>query len=146
MVALNDRTGNTDTTIVDWIYKNSFDEIGSLYRYYRQIWQMHNLAEKYQCPVWFFQTWDTDIEDFGLMTSLENIERFVNSRPDLDTWRREKYIKAFDFFRNERQKWNYIETAFLKHLSESDIDQTLHPNEKGHRIIADKILTHIGRQ
>jgi hypothetical protein len=79
------------------------------------------------------------------MDSLDNIKEFVGKNSDYDTYIQEKYIKGFDFFRHERKKWNYAETAFKKNLLNSHLDQTGHPNKQGHRIIADTVLTYIKR-
>jgi hypothetical protein len=142
-VALNDRTGDKNKTIRDWYFKYSFDKLGSLYRYYREIWQMHELATKYQCPIWFFQAWDTSIAELGLMTNIENIKKYVDATIPSDSFYGKKYVQGFSFFQQQSTQWNYIESAFAASLTKNHIDQSGHPNAHGHRIIADIVLSHI---
>jgi len=144
--ALNDQTGDKNDVIRDWYFKYAFEDLSSMYRYYRTIWLMNMLAKQHRCPIWLFQAWDTDIENFGLMNSLENIKNYVGQTHPVHSYYYKKYVRGFDFFRQESKKWNYVETAFAKIIPPDCLDQTGHPAPDGHSIIADIVLNHIMKE
>ena len=137
-VALNDRTGESDETIRNWIYTKSYDVVDSVYRYYRDIWKIHAICMRYSIPVWFFQAWDTDPAKFDALNNPKQLLEMCN-----DSYNRSVYEQAFEFLKKESRHWCYVETPMASLLQSTDLDHTGHPNESGHAIIAKTVLEYI---
>ena len=95
-VALNDRTGESDETIRNWIYAKSYDVVDSVYRYYRDIWKIHAICMRYSIPVWFFQAWDTDPAKFDALNNPKQLLEMCD-----DSYNRSVYEQAFEFLKKE---------------------------------------------
>lgn len=139
VVAINDSTGETSNDIRNCFYSHCHDDLDSIYRYYRTIWQIYAFCAKYQIKPWIFQTSDQALYELHLLAD-NNVENFVDSF-DIDDYYRDLYKKRFRFFREESVNWNYIEKPFSSELSPKDLDSTGHPNKKGHEIIANIVMT-----
>ena len=137
LVAINDRTGETNDQIRDWTYKSSYDIVDSIYRYYKTIWNINLVCRSFGTPVYFWQIWDDKPSNYNVLydhtgrsTLLKNIKDF---------YIQEKYALCFDFF--AKQAWdNYWESPLKRFLASDHLDNTGHPNELGHEVIAYHIL------
>lgn len=138
LVALNDRTGENDDFLPNWIFKHSYDELDSIYRYYRLIWQMEILCRDRGIPICFFQAWDTDLEKYDYLNVDLDCARWPTGSTNTD-----RYRKCFEFFQQEKTKWHYVERACRLDLEPNMIDVTGHPNDLGHARIAEIVLKHI---
>jgi hypothetical protein len=142
-VAIQERTGNRDSYFHKWFWSNSYTEIDSVYRYYRTVWNMHELCKQFGVPSVFFQAWDEDLAKLNLTTS-DNIGSYVLQYYEQTNIYYQQYTAGFEFFRNERKSWNYIEApTFEKLLEPKHIDSSLHPNWLGHVEIANFVYQHI---
>jgi hypothetical protein len=140
-VARNDRTGESNDQLRDLMIRHSYDEVDSVYRYYRDIWTMDLLCKQFDCPYIFVQAWDEELEKLGLLKSDENIYNYVSKRYPKKTYHSEEYTRAFEKFKELSKNWPYTETALSKLLDVNvDYDNTRHPNDQGHYKMADKIL------
>ena len=143
-VALNDSTGHTDKEIVKWILTHSYQEIDSVYRYYRDVWTMSLLCQQFSCPYLLIQAWDEQLEELNLLEYNENISKYVNNHCEPNLIDANNYIKSFETFRMLKKTWKYVETSLKKSLNaHSDFDPTGHPNDQGHRKMAEKIYQHL---
>ena len=144
VVVINEHTGLKDSYFHKWYLANSYNEIDSVYRYYKIIWNMHELCKKFDIPIIFFQAWDNDLAKFNLRTS-DNIESFVLKYYESTNIYFEKYVTGFEFLRNQQVNWNYIESPSFKKLLHPSIhiDETGHPNSQGHMKIADFVYQNI---
>jgi len=140
-VARNDRGSEANEQLKNILIKHCYNEVDSVYRYYRDIWTMDLLCKQFNCPYIFVQCWDRELEELGLLQSTENIYNYVNKKYPKKTYYSQEYIRAFEKLRELSKDWPYTETALSKLLDDSvDYDETHHPNDQGHRKIADKIL------
>jgi hypothetical protein len=140
-VARNDRTGESNDHIRDVMNRYSYNELDSVYRYYRDIWTMDLLCKQLNCPYIFVQVWDEELEKLGLLSSSENIYNYVSQKCPKKTFHFQEYIRAFEKFKELSKNWPYTETALSKLLDIGvDYDETGHPNDQGHYKMADKIL------
>lgn len=150
---LNDSIGIlnevSNQKICDWFVKNSYDELDSVYRYYRTVWNLHNICQKFNCMSMMFQAWDEELQSFKLLDDSTSIEDFVYAKANKD-WVNDnmihRYILGFKFFRKESKNWNMIGPTFRTVLSTDDYDNTGHPNENGHRLISQFVLQYINNQ
>lgn len=143
---INDSTGRRgdEDILYPWIIKYSYDELDSVYRYYKTVWNLHELCIKFNCKYIMMQAWDSQLEHFGILKDDTNIEKFVLDRSkNLDRYVIEKYIKGFKFFKEESEKWNYRDQTFRSVLLPENYDNTGHPNDQGHELIADYVLNAI---
>lgn len=137
-VALNDRTGESDEHLRNWIYSKSYDLVDSIYRYYRDIWKIHAICMRYSIPVWFFQAWDSDPVKYNALKDPELLLKNCD-----DSYNRDVYTKAFEFLQQESRRWCYVETPLADLLQSNDLDHTGHPNHSGHATIAKTVLEYI---
>jgi hypothetical protein len=141
--ARHERTGIKDPYFHKWFWSNSHTEIDSMYRYYRTVWNMHELCKQFSVPSVFFQAWDKDLAKLNLTTS-DNIESYVLKYYEQTNIYYQQYTAGFKFFSNERKNWNYIETPTFENLFKpKHIDSSLHPNWLGHVEIANFVYQHI---
>jgi len=144
---INDFTGHRDpeNKLCPWIVKYSYDELDSVYRYYKTVWNLHELCLKFNCMYIMLQAWDSELEKFGLLKDTESIERFVWDRSkNIDEYISEKYINGFKFFKEESEKWHYKEQqTFRSVLLPDNYDDTEHPNDRGHELITNYVLNAI---
>ena len=142
-VAIQERTGYKDNYFHRWFWTNSYNELDSVYRYYRTVWQIHELCEKFSTPYMCFQAWDQDLAKLNL-TNSDNIQSYVLQYYEATNIYYQQYTAGFEFFRSERHKWNYIESPTFENLLEPhQLDSSLHPNSIGHIQIANFVLPHI---
>ena len=102
---LNDSTGSMNAVpnqkICDWVVKNSYDELDSVYRYYRTVWNLYNLCQKFNCMSMIFQAWDEELQSFKLLDDTTSIEDFVYAKANRD-WVDDNmirhYISGLNFF------------------------------------------------
>lgn len=140
-VARNDRTGDSNEQIRDFMVRHSYNELDSIYRYYRDIWTMDLLCQQLNCPYIFVQCWDEELEALGLLESWTNIHSYVNSQCPTPTFYSGEYIRAFEKFKELSKNWPYVEKALSKSLDkQTDYNATHHPNDRGHYKMANKIL------
>ena len=140
----NDRLDVADNFIKDWYYTQGHNEVDSVYRYYRNIWLLHELCKKFECPFFIFQMWDTSIQQLGLLNSAKNIKDFLtDNHIDLNKQQGQAYFKSFSFFANQRIEWNYLEGPVSSYLNNSDLASDGHPNNCGHKKIADFVLNQL---
>lgn len=133
-VAINDSTGETDELIRDWTYKKSYNDIDSVFRYYKNIWSMYELCKRFDCNCIFFQAWDRNIVEANV---LDNPELYVSKFYDLSDIRAKTYLEGFNFFQQHKKYWNYVDTTtFHTLMTPVELDLTLHPNQRGHEIIS----------
>ena len=144
LVAIKERTGKTDTYFHKWFWSNSYNELDSVYRYYKTVWNMHELCKKFNVPSIFFQAWDDDLTKINLITK-DNIESYVSKFYEPTNIFFKRYVAGFEFFLDEQTKWNYILAPTFENLLHQpvDFDSTRHPNWKGHNKIADFVYQHI---
>ena len=136
---INEHNGQHDYNIGKWLVANSYNEVDSVYRYYKTIWNLVELCKKFNSNYLFFNAWDTDIVKLGLMSDSANIKKFVNQYHKAGDVFAEKYIKGLEFFRSQRPTWNYIDTPLSTLLDQEDYDPTNHPLPSGHRKMANFI-------
>lgn len=143
-VAIKEHTGEKDPYLHKWFWANSYNEIDSVYRYYKTIWNMNELCKKFNVPCMFFQAWEDDLEKLDL-TNSANIVSYVSKYYDSNDIFYQRYVKGFEFLLNERHNWNYIETPTFNSFLQLrvDFDPTKHPNSQGHQKIADFVYQHI---
>jgi hypothetical protein len=140
----NDQYDTADDSIKDWYYIHGHNDVDSIYRYYRTIWLLHAVCEKFKCPFFIFQMWDPSIQKLGLLNSTKNIKDFLaNSKIDLNTQQGLKYLKSFSFFANQRNDWNYLEGPVSSYLSKTDFAEDGHPNLSGHKEITKFVLNQL---
>lgn len=143
-VALNDQTGNKNTEIVKWVFTHSYQEIDSVYRYYRDVWTIDLLCKYFSCPYLLIQAWEKQFEELKLLESSENISKYVYSQCGPESGSAKKYITYFERIKQLSKNWNYIEIPLSNSLNQQlDIDRTGHPNPHGHHKIADKIYQYL---
>lgn len=144
-VAINERTGQKDEQIRDWVYYNSYYELDSVYRYYKTIWSLENLCRKIKCPYFIFQAWDSGLADLKLMQGgkyiTDYVYKFYNAGETHEY--AQKYVRAFNYFAEQSAGWNLNEEALSMVLSKDDYDITGHPTESGHVKIANYIYTQV---
>ena len=144
-VAISDITGEKDNILREWVYKNSYYELDSVYRYYRTIWSLTQLCKKFECPYMFFQAWDKELIDLKLLDVEENIIKFVSKfYPNINDYYAKRYVNAFKFFQQDKDMCNNVEYVLKDLLSDNDLDSTQHPDANGHIKIADFIYSKIG--
>lgn len=143
-VAICEHTGAKDSLFHRWFWANSYNELDSVYRYYRTIWDMNELCRRFGIPCIFFQAWDEDLAKLNLADS-DSIKTYVLQSYEATNIYYQQYVAGFEFFRNERKNWNYIETPNFEDLLDpaQDIDSSLHPNWRGHGKIANFVYQHI---
>ena len=140
-IAINECTGEKDEAIRDWIYRNSYFELDSVYRYYKIVWALENLCCKLRCPYFIFQAWDTKLADLKLMQGGINITNYVYqffSSPETDI-NAQRYIRAFEYFAEQSAGWMLQEQPLSELLTTDDYDDTGHPLHSGHIKIANHI-------
>jgi hypothetical protein len=137
-VAINDRTGEVDDTIRNWVYARSYDLVDSMYRYYRDIWKMHSICTKYSIPIWFFQSWDPDPAEYNALNDPNELLKHCE-----DSYNSEQYAKAFKFLQIESKQWRYIEKPLCSDFVPEDYNHTKHPSTSGHAKIANQVLNFI---
>jgi hypothetical protein len=140
-IAINERTGEKDETIRNWIYRNSYFELDSVYRYYKIVWTLENLCRKARCPYFIFQAWDSELADLKLMQGGVNITNYVYKffdTPVTDV-NAQRYIRAFEHFAEQSAGWSLQEQPLNNLLNQDDYDDTGHPVHSGHIKIADYI-------
>jgi hypothetical protein len=144
LVVINEKTGTIDPYFHKWFLANSYSEIDSVYRYYKTIWNMHELCKKFDIPSIFFQAWDNDLAKFNLQTK-DNIESYVLQYYDSTDIHYQKYVAGFDFLCNQRSNWNYVESPSFKNFLNPSIhiDETGHPTNQGHKEIANFVHQNI---
>jgi len=143
--AINERTGENDNIIRDWIYRKSYFELDSIYRYYKIIWTVNNLCRKFQCPYFMFQAWDPQPFELNLMEGGVNITNYVykffnSPRTDVNA---QRYIRAFEYFAEQSAGWVLQERPLNQLLNRDDYDDTNHPLHSGHIKIAEYIYNQI---
>jgi hypothetical protein len=139
--ARNDRTGQTNESMVKVFYSNCFDEIGGVYRYYRDIWQITKIARESNSRCLLFQMWDTSLNDYNLLSSDDNIYNFVGKFYNIDSYYYDEFVTAFKNLKAKSKDWEYWEEPIK--LLQSEIDKTGHPNELGHKKIASFVSSKI---
>ena len=133
-VAINDKTGETDKLIRDWNYKKSYNDIDSIFRYYKSIWNIYELCKRFECKCIFFQAWDRDLIADNV---IDNAESYVSKFYELSDIHAKTYLTGFKFFQQHKKHWNYVDTTtFHTLLTPHELDATLHPNQRGHNIIS----------
>ena len=141
IIAIHDKDGKSDDNFKKFYFSKCYDEIGSVYRYFRDIWQISEISKKFNSRCIFFQMWDIDLSKHALLTSDENIHNFVSRYYNQDSWYYQKYVKAFTNLKKLSEDWEYYET--VPKLLPADLDCTLHPNALGHQKIDNYILSKI---
>ena len=144
-IAINERTGQKDEQIRDWIYRNSYYELDSVYRYYKIVWTLENLCRKFYCPYFIFQAWDSELSNLKLMHGGVNITNYVYrffDSPQTDV-NAQRYVRAFEYFAEQSSGWVLQEQALNQLLQPTDYDETGHPLHSGHVKIADYIYDQI---
>ena len=143
--AHNDRTGpgtgQTNEFLVKFVYENCFDEIGSVYRYYQDLWQITKIAQESNSRCLLFQMWDTSLNDYNLLSSDDNIYNFVSKFYNVDSYYYNEFVTAFKNLKAKSKDWEYWEEPIK--LLQSEIDTTGHPNSLGHKKIASFVSSKI---
>jgi hypothetical protein len=140
-VAVNDRSGQSDNSMIKHIYSKCFSEINSVYRYYRDLWQINKIASDLNTRCMMFQMWDKSLSKYGLLKSKENIFNFVERFYEPGSFYYNEYVGAFNNLQLLSRDWEYWEDPV--ELSHTDLDATYHPNESGHKKIANFIESKI---
>ena len=140
-MAIHEHTGEPNDAIRNWVYRYSYDELDSVYRYYKEIWELTELCKKFGCQYLIVQMWADDLAKLDLMSNNLNIELFVNSKlnPNQKHYA-EQYIRAFKFLKSQSSGWNYIEKPVSSMLQYNDYNEDGHPSVSGHKKIAEYIL------
>ena len=140
----NDRLDVTDDYVKNWYYIHGHNEVDSIYRYYRDVWLLHEICKKFECPFFIFQIWDKSIQQLGLLESTKNIKNFLNNNQiDLSKQQGQAYLKSFLFFSKQQHNWNYSEETVLTFLNNDDLAIDGHPNKKGHKKIGDFVINEL---
>jgi hypothetical protein len=144
---INDRFGNKDETILNWYRKHVFDELEYIYQYYNLIWQMHELGKNYfQCPIIFFNAWDTEITKIHSTIFDTNDNNWMKSLvKDPNDYAVLNYINYFNFFKS---KFNEI-TLYInpwmdflnEHIDGPNDRHPGHPSLDGHKLISEYIIS-----
>jgi len=140
-IGMNDRSGQTNVDIVKFVFSNCFDEIGCVYRYYRDIWQITKIAQEIGCRCMLFQMWDSSLTTYNLLSSDKNIFDFVSKFYEPDSYYYTEFVTAFKNLKVKSRDWEYWETP--PQLSTVEKDKTGHPNKLGHEKIASFINSKI---
>lgn len=144
--ALDSVTGKFDNTMPKWYYKNAYNELDSIYRYYKNVYNMDRICKQIGSPYLIIQAWDDDLVEHGLFNNIEKIKNFVISYFDEykdNDVRAINYINAFTKIAENMPKWHYCEETFSKLIGTERLDNTNHPDDIGHEMIADFILQKI---
>lgn len=134
-------TTNKDNREIEKFLTSNYNELDAMYRYYRTIWELFTLCEKFKVKVFMFQMWDYSIAERDLLGDDEKMVEYVNQFTDDDStiWiPKNRYIEAFRFFKQCKSSWNYNEKVY--DIDSSLFDTSQHPNEIGHKKIADYVL------
>lgn len=134
IIAHNDRTGESNNSMVKTLYSKCFNELNSVYRYYRDIWQITKIAQELNARCMLFQMWDRSLSKYDLLKSNENIYNFVSKFHESNSYFYNEHVSALSNLRSLSKDWEYWEEPVG--LSQEELDKTGHPNELGHKKIA----------
>lgn len=140
VVAIHEHSGKSNNNIRDFFFSHSYSDLDSVYRYYRDIWSIHEMAKLLGCKVLFFQTWDTDLAKWNLLGSEENIKKYVDTFQDTEYVCTNRYFDALNRLRELSVDWLYHEQSVSSFLEANDLDNTQHPNRSGHEKIAGHVI------
>jgi len=152
---MNDEKYSFDETILPWWLTNVYDRIEFVYQYYNIIWQINELCKNYlKCPVIFFNAWDTEIPMFDEMIFSDdnNLLKWLESNKSNDATDEivSRYFNLFKFLQTDRNQWNFEITPWRSFLNKSHYDgpndrDPHHPNQEGHRLISEQVLSTINK-
>lgn len=124
-----------------------YDILEYTYQMYNTIWQIQELANNYfKCPVIFFNQYAN--ENYSLADIHNSIykdpEAFVLKMvEDVDDYSTQDYIKSFEFFKTQYNKWHIELDAWTDLVCDYVDDEKglhpYHPNHEGHKIICDSV-------
>lgn len=144
--ALDSITGKFDDTVYKWYYANGHEELDSVYRYYKIVWNLNRLCKKIGSPYLIVQAWDDELVELGLYNNFERAKQYIIGHFDdygEQDVRAQSYIQAFETIVKDMPNWNYSESTFSKLIGADRLDETLHPDHQGHEIIAKYMLNKI---
>ena len=136
----NDRTNENNSSIRDFIFAHCHQDLDSMFRYYRDIWTMHEFSKNFNCKCLFFQAWDEGIKKLDLLNSDENLFNYIKKFYLPGSFYFQTYFKLFNKFKELNTQWLYEETAMSSYLTKKEIDNTGHPNMLGHEKIAEHVI------
>ena len=139
LVALHEHSGETISTLKDFFFRHCYSDIDSVYRYYRDIWSIHQICESLDITYLCFQTWDTEIAGLNLLSDDRIIDDYVSQyyRPG---YMADTYRQALHTLAKLRSEWTYYEDPVSNLLHTEDYDLTDHPNSTGHQKIAAHVI------
>jgi hypothetical protein len=136
--ARNEITGENDSTLSKWWVNNSYNHVESIYRYYKLLWNIHELCLKFDCPYLMFQSWDTELYKYDLLGGEEKVANFLEKYYNNENaYFRVKYASAFQTLTEQSKKWNYIEQPLEMTSKTLDSWPDGHPNKQGHELFVD---------
>jgi hypothetical protein len=143
--AHNEHTNEVNNNLSNFFYSKCYKEIDSIYRYYKNIWTIHNYCKKFNSKYLIFQMWDSQLDELNLLSSSENIYNYVIKHyPEQDIYA-EQYMLLFEKLKQLKLQWNYIEKPASTNLIATDFDATKHPNKLGHKKLTNVVLDHLER-
>ena len=138
-VALHEHSGKKNDDIKDFFFQHCYSDLDSMYRYYRDIWSIHQHCDSKGIPYLCFQTWDTEISESNILADGRSIRDYV-ARHLPAGYIADIYISMLDNLLRCKHQWNYCENPVSYLLDDHDLDDTEHPNRSGHEKIATKVL------
>lgn len=135
----DEHTGDQDNTLSKFFVTKSYDEVDSMFRYYKHIWSIHEMAKKMNCPCAVFQAFDHTMEEKNILESEETIKYFLSKHYKKTDIFYERYYHGFRSLLNYKQSWNYYESPLSNLLSADQFDNTRHPTPAGQQVIGDFI-------
>jgi len=141
--ALDSITGKFDDTVYKWYYANGHEELDSVYRYYKIVWNLNRLCKQFECPYLIVQAWDDELVDQKIFNDIETYVTKHFPEYGINDVRAQAYIQAFNAIAQDMASWNYSEDTFSKLIGPERLDDTLHPDPDGHKLIADYMIDKI---
>lgn len=139
MVALHEHTGTNNDVIKDFFFRHCYSSLDSVYRYYRDIWSIHEHCTAKGIPYLCFQTWDTEISKLNVLDGEQSIKHYVATHLP-PGYTADCYISMLKSLSVNKSQWNYHESSISDLLDDHEFDNTQHPNQIGHQKIATKVL------
>jgi len=142
-VALNDRTGQTDTRLCEWFFKYGYEELDSIYRYFRTVWRLVACCERLDCDYRIFRAWGDETE-LMMMTASTDLD-LVLAKFDVEKYYRDQYTLLLTEIRKKSTDWHYVDLPVSSVFDKADYDSTGHPSKSGHAKIAEIVISHLSR-
>jgi len=144
--ALDSVTGKFDDQIHKWYYLNGHEDLDSVYRYYKIVWNLNRLCKQFGCPYLIVQAWDDHLVEQNVLDNIEDYVVQYFEEYGIHDVRADAYIKGFKTMRQDKPNWHYSNATFSKLIGKEHLDETEHPTPQGHKLIAKSVLAQIKGQ